>query len=201
MRISTRSSMLFSLLLTVILFSSAALSLMAWSKHTTRHEPTSSLQLSIVRDSSERPAGGAPKFRVELRNTGKDDLILNLGIMLANGRKEYPKAIVLIITDSEGKSRIFDLREPAFVAGRLDPLTLPLPIGATFSLPVDLANYWSAATQEFEYKLRGSYSIEAKFTGEGVSRQDANLDVKGLALMPYWVGEVTSNRLTLEVAN
>jgi hypothetical protein len=201
MRIAARSSKLFALLLTAILFSPIALSTMAWPMHATEDEPIHNLQLSIVRDSPQIPAVGPPKFRVELRNKGKDDLILNLGIMLANGRKQYPNAIVLILTDSEGKARVFDLREPFYVAGRLDPLVLPFPTGATFSLRIDLDNYWSAASKEFEYKLRGSYSIEAKFTGEGVHRPDANPDVKGLALMPYWVGEVTSNRLTFEVAN
>ena len=195
MRMATRSSKLFSLLLTAILFSPMALSPMAWPMHVTGDEPIRNLQLSIVRGSTQIPAVGPPKFRVELRNTGKDDLILNLGIMLANGRKQYPTAIVLILTDSKGKARVFDLRGPAVVAGRLDPLILPLPIGATLSLPVDLANYWSAATQEFGYKLRGSYSIEAKFTSEKVP---ASQDV---LLAPYSIGEVTSNRMTFVVAN
>jgi hypothetical protein len=181
--------------LTAILFTPIALSPMAWPAHSTRDEPIHDLQLSIVRDSVQIPPAGRPKFRVELRNAGKNGLILNLGIALANGRKQYPKAIVLILTDSEGKARVLDLREPAVVGGRLDPMILQLPIGATFSLPVDLADYWSAATQEFDYKLRGGYSIEAKFTGKKVSASQDRL------LAPYWVGEITSNRLTFEVAN
>ncbi len=120
--------------------------------------------------------------------------------MLANGKKQYPNAIVLTLVDARGKSRRLDLREPWFVAGRVDPLVLPLPTGAAFSILVDLDKYWPAASKEFDYKLKpGSYSIEAQFTGRGVRQQEANLDVKGIALMPYWTGTVTSNRQPFEV--
>lgn len=191
MRIATRSSLLW----TTILFFPIALLQMPWPTSATEDTPAHNLQLSIVRDSSERRAGGPPMFRVELQNTGKDDLVLSLGMMLGNGRKQYPSAITLIIADSAGKSRIFDLRGPAFVAGRVDPFILPLPIGAKYSLPIDLNNYWSAASKEFDYKLRGAYTIEAKFTGEKVpASQDA-------LLAPYWIGKVTSNQLSFEVAN
>lgn len=194
MTITTRFPMLFSLLLSVILVSSIALSPTARTMRATEDAPRPGLQLSIVLDSIQPLAGKSPKFNVELRNNGKDDLVLNLGVMLANGRKQYPRAFVLILTDSEGKSRVFNLREPTAVAGRLDPMILPVPIGAAFSLPVDLANYWPAATKEFEYNLRGNYTIEARFTGEKVP---ATMD---LLLAPYWIGEVTSNRLTFEVS-
>jgi hypothetical protein len=194
MKLASSSCTVFTLLLTVVLFSSIARSLITWTARA-EDAPIQGLQLSIFRNSTEPPVAGPPKLRVELRNTGKNDLILNLGMMLAKGRKQYAKAIVLILTDSEGKSRTFDLREPAIVAGRVDPMVVPLPIGATYSLPIDLNNYWPAASKEFEYKLRGAYTIEAKFSGEKVpARQD-------LLLALYWIGAVTSNRLTFEVSN
>lgn len=166
----------------------------------TRGEPVGGLQMSIYPDLVSRADSKLPKFRVEFRNAGESDLILNLGTMLANGKKQYPNAIVLTLVDARGKSRRLDLREPWFVAGRVDPLVLPLPTGAAFSILVDLDKYWPAASKEFDYKLKpGSYSIEAQFTGRGVRQQEANLDVKGIALMPYWTGTVTSNRQPFEV--
>jgi hypothetical protein len=158
------------------------------------------LQMTIQLDQSEGVQSKAPKFRVAFRNAGERDLILNLGVMLANGKRQYPNAVVLTLTDAQGKSRRLDLREPAAVAGRVDPLVLPVPVGAVFSIPVDLDNYWAAATEEFDYKLKpGNYSLRAQFIGKGVSQQEANLDVKGIALMPYWMGTVTSDRLEFEV--
>ena len=157
------------------------------------------LKMNVRLDAAVAGESKAPKFRVELQNAGQDDLILNLGITLANGRKQYPKDIVLLLTDSQGKARRFELREPAYIAGRVDPLIVPLPVGSTFSIPVDLEKYWAAASKEFEYKLKpGMYFLEAQFTGRGLTQSEANLDVKGLALMPYWTGSITSNRLQFE---
>lgn len=163
---------------------------------------TGKLSMTVRPDTIEVAPSGVPKFRVELRNVGNDNLILNLGITLANGRQQYPKDIVLLVTDSQGKVRRFDLREPHYVAGRVDPLIVPLPAGATFSIPVDLDKYWAAASNEFEYKLKpGTYFLEAQLSGRAVTQEEANLDVKGIALMPYWKGCITSNRLQFEVLN
>jgi hypothetical protein len=164
-------------------------------------QPSRELEVTMHLDATAHIQSDLPKFRMELQNIGKRDLVLNLGITLSNGSKQYPDALVLMIIDPQGKARQFDLIGPAAVAGRLDPLILPLPVGSTFSLPVDLGKYWAAPTKEFEYKSqRGTYSIQARFTGKAVSQQEANLDVKGIALMPYWTGTVTSNQLPFDVS-
>lgn len=163
-------------------------------------ETTRELEISVRIDATAENQSKVPKFRVELRNVGDHDLIFNLGITLANGSKQYPNAIVLTSTDSQGKARQFDLKEPAYIAGRMDLLIVPLPVASTFPLPVNLGNYWAATSKEFEYKLeRGTYLVEAQFNGRAVSQQRANLDVKGIALMPFWTGSVASNRLQFKV--
>lgn len=157
------------------------------------------LKMNVHLDAAAVGESKVPKFRVELQNAGEDDLILNFGITLANGRKQYPKDIVLLLTDSQGKARRFELKEPFYVAERVDHLIVPLPVGSLFSIPVDLEKYWAAASKEFEYKLKpGTYFLEAQFSGRGLTQPEANLDVKGLALMPYWTGSITSNRLQFE---
>jgi hypothetical protein len=170
------------------------------SSQKARGEVVSGLEMTMQLNQAELAPLKTPKFRVELRNAGDSDLVLNVGVMLANGQKQYPNAVVLTLTDAQGKTRWLTLREPAAVAGRVDPFILPIPAGATFSIPVDLDKYWAAASKDFDYKLKpGSYSLEAQFTGKGVSQQEANLDVKGIALMSYWMGTVTSSRLQFEV--
>ena len=165
-------------------------------------DAVSGLQMTIYLDRPEGVPSKAPKFRVELRNAAQKDLVVNLGMMLANGKMQYPNAVILILTDAQGKSRRLDLREPWAIAGRVDPFVLPIPIGATFSIPVDLDKHWAAESKEFDYKLKpGTYSLEAQFTGRSVSQQEANLDVKGIALMPYWKGTVASNPLRFEVSS
>ena len=164
-------------------------------------QPNRGLEMNINLDDSVQSGSQTPKFRVDIQNAGDHDLILNLGFMLANGRKQYPAAIVLTIIDMQGKARQFDLVGPGALAGRMDPLVVPLPAGSAFSLPVDLDKYWAAASKEFAYRFqRGSYLIEARFTGKAVPSEEANLDVKGIALMPYWTGTATSNRLKFEVS-
>jgi hypothetical protein len=152
--------------------------------------------------SGEDAPSQAPKFRLELRNAGQNDLVVNLGMMLANGKRQYSNAVALTLTDAQGKSRRLDLRAPAMIAGRVDPFVVPIPVDATYSIPVNLDGYWPAASKEFHYKLKpGTYSLEAQFTGRSVSQQEANLDVKGIALMPYWTETVTSNQLRFEVSS
>lgn len=165
-------------------------------------EVVGGLQMSIHLDPAAGTHPRVPKFRVEMRNAAKNDLVLNLGTMLANGRKQYPNAVRLVLTDARGKTLRLDLREPAGIAGRLDPLVLPISAGAAYSIPVDLDNYWAAASNEFDYKLKpGSYSLDAEFTGKPVGQEEANLDMKGIALMPYWTGMVTSNRVQFRVSS
>ena len=164
--------------------------------------PVNGLQMAMHLDRTRGAQFRAPKFTVELRNAGERDLVLNLGSMLANGKSQYPSAIVLTLTDAHGKSRRLELRGPAGVAGRVDQLVLPIPVGARFAIRVDLRNYWAPVTEEFEIKLnRGLYSIEAQLTGKGVSYDNANLDMKGLSAMPFWQGTVTSNRIRFIVPN
>ena len=156
--------------------------------------------MTIDLDRAEVGQWNTPRFRIELRNAAERDLVLDVGMMLANGQKQYPNAVVPRLTDAQGTTRRLNLREPPAVGGRVDPLIVPIPIGAAFSIPVDLDQYWAAASKEFDYHLKpGSYSLEAQFTGRGVSQQEANLDLKGIALMSYWRGTVTSNRLQFEV--
>jgi hypothetical protein len=94
-----------------------------------------------------------------------------------------------LLTDAGGKTLPLDLTGPAIAGGRIDPLVVPLPEGATFTLPIDLKSYSSPRQHVFELSLApGRYTLSA-----GVSQQEANLDMRGILLMPYWIGTVESN--------
>ena len=156
------------------------------------------LEMTIHLDQTHDQQSKTPHFRVELHNCGENDYVLNLGVMLGNGKKQYPRAVVLNITDSRGKARRFELIEPTFVAGRVDSLIVPLAVDASFSIPVNLPKYWAAASSEFDYKFEaGMYYVEAQLAGTGAS--NPNQDMAGIGFMPYWQGTVVSNRLQFEV--
>lgn len=137
-------------------------------------------------------------FRVELRNPNTQDLVLNLGFELSNGRKQYVNAVEYTLTVPDGRVLHLAPVEPAAIGGRVDPLIVPLPAGATFSFLVDLEKY--SAPEEKIWKVHlvaGRYSLQAGYTGRVVSV--VNLDCKGIVLMPYWAGRVTATPVVFTV--
>jgi hypothetical protein len=158
----------------------------------------SALQLTIHLNDSNSGPSESPSFTVQFHNATQNALILNLGTMLANGQKLFLDGVDLIVTDPEGKTRhLLDIRTPAIIAGRVDPLVLPLCAGCNFSFPVDFTNYRLADEPNIN---PGHYSLEARFVGKAVSRESANLDMPGIALMPYLLGTATSNRLPFQIS-
>ena len=156
--------------------------------------PVAGIALCLSRSAAP---GGAT---LEVQNTGPKDAVLNLGIMLANGARQYPTAITLMVTDAEGRQYHGELAEPAAVAGRLDPFIVPLPSGASLTLALNISEdafYTSGHIEDFRPDPNKHYTVQAQFTGKGVRRAEANLDVKGIALMPYWTGTVISNTVAI----
>ena len=117
----------------------------------------------------------------------------NVGIALGNGSKQYVDAVLLTLTMPDGKVLHLEQPGPGFIAGRVDPLIVPLPAGATISFPIDL-EHCTASTEKI-WKLDfppGSYTLQAQYTGKSVAAAEANLDVKGIAPMPFWKGSAQS---------
>ena len=142
------------------------------------------------------PSSGG-EFTLALQNTGPFDFIVNLGLMLANGKVMFPTAVRLALTDPAGKSRELKLLDPR-VAGRLDDFTVALRGGAMYAFPISLDQYSSESTKEFGLKLTpGRYRISARFDGAGA--RIPNVDMKGVALLNFWKGSVRSSVLEFEV--
>ena len=140
----------------------------------------------------------AAKFAVAIQNTGDADRVVNLGIMLANGRKMYAMAVGLILTSPNGVRRELNLRGPAIIAGRLDDLIVALPAGAIYGLAVSLADYDSPGAPDFQGGLvPGRYQIAVRFDGRAAT--DHNLDSPGIPLMNVWKGRIESRTLTFEI--
>ena len=96
-----------------------------------------------------------------------------------------------------GVSRnFFDRRYPA-VAGRLDDYIVPLRAGSSYTLMLSLNQFWSPGTNEFGLKLfPGKNHITAQFEGGGA--KTSNLDVPGLKLINFWLGNLQSNVLVID---
>jgi hypothetical protein len=160
----------------VILFVAALLlvcGLSAAQKPNTKDwgKATDGLQMSIYRDQAEGRQSEFSKFRVEFRNSGHSDLLLNLGIMSRN-RQQYLIAVSLILEDGQGKPQRLELKKSLRASDAENTmLFLPLPAGATFSFPVDLDDYWTPTSKDFDAsRLKpGTYWLAAQliwgFTG------------------------------------
>ena len=113
--------------------------------------PVDGLQMRIYLDQAGTGQSKVPRFKVELRNVGEKDLLLNLGIMTRSGEQQYHSAVSLILVDSQRLFQFIELKRslPASEAGK-ETLYLPLPVGASFSFPVDLDNYWAVNSKEFD---------------------------------------------------
>ena len=100
----------------VILFVAALLlvcGLSAAQKPNTKDwgKATDGLQMSIYRDQAEGRQSEFSKFRVEFRNSGHSDLLLNLGIMSRNGA-QHPNAVSLIFDGGQGEPNGLNSRSP-----------------------------------------------------------------------------------------
>jgi hypothetical protein len=160
---------------------------------------TAGLRVGISASSRKLPATGAD-FRVTLENTGISDFVVNLGILVANGKFTRPDAVRLLLTGPGGSTRElhFTDRRYGVIAGRVDAFTVTLPAGVSYSFSTSLEQYWSPATREFALKLTpGRYSVAARFEGrEGWG----NLDTPWVALLHFWRGTAQSGTAEFEVS-
>ncbi len=151
----------------------------AWGK------PLNGLRLGL--GWSEAKGKDAARPIVVFDNVGSDDLIVNLGIMLGNGKKQVPMAVRLIFTDSEGKKHIIRRNEPG-VAGRVDPFVVPLPVGSRYSVI-----FREDLDGSIDPLPPGRYRVRAEFIGEAVGKKDVGADSTGVALLTYWTGTIQSD--------
>ena len=163
-----------------------------WSGHGPGKSLRTQLRMSI--SAPHQKVDGNFIFRIGLENTGENDVVLNLGTMLANGKVHLPDAIRLVLTDAGGESselHFSDRRYP-FVGGRVDDYVVSLRAGSSYSIKVSLDEYWSPATKEHRLNLPpGEYRIRAEFTGSGA--RHINLDTQGMKLMNFWRGTLRSD--------
>ena len=167
--------------------------------HTDPQTARGPLSMSLSVTTPHNPQGN-PVFHITLENIAEDDVMVNLGKMLANGRIHLPDAIRLTLTDPQGQSRElhFSDRKYPGVAGRIDDYVVPLRAGSTYTIPLDLDGFWCPQTKGFRLRLKpGEYRVRAQLTGKGVHY--VNGDTEGMKRMNYWTGKVQSDEVTFRL--
>jgi hypothetical protein len=178
-----------------------AILIVIFNSHVASAQSTSS-QSELQAELMVAPIGTSiPMFEVELTNTGKRDLILNLGLMYRE--KQFPFAIHLSLRDDQNKTEILDLKGPPYVLGRVDPMVVPLPQGASIRLPINVADYKIPEQNIFDIQLKpGRYFLSAEYRGEpakymGPPYRDCSNGI--FLVMRYWLGLVNSNAVSFVV--
>lgn len=149
------------------------------------------LQMSVAVAEFRKP--DVSELRFIIRNTGEKDTILNLGIMLANGKIQLPDKIGFILTDAKGKTRKFNFFDEkyAVIAGRVDDYIVPLRSGSSYELKIGSDKFYSTETHEIGSKLPlGKYQMTAQFEGDGAIVRDL--------VVNSWKGKLQSDTLTIE---
>ena len=137
------------------------------------------------------------EFYLAFQNIGSKDFVLNLGMMLGNGKVQEPDAIRLMLTDPNGQTREFQCSKVPAIGGRVDDFLAALPVGATYVLKLNLNQYCCIAPV---VKLTaGRYRIAAQFKGRGA--QFVSLDTPGIRLLNFWTGSVQTKFLEFEIAD
>lgn len=161
------------------------------------------LRISIARSETGGSKPSNPEFAVTMENQGESDLVVLLGAVV--GRKLYPHAINLLLTDQSGHVSNLRYRGPVRIGGRIDPYIVGLPSHATYVLRVSLAQFTSpytgegrtrppAMSDELDPRLpSGSYTIQA--TVQELGDNNLGTDVHGNRLMNLWTGSASSNVL------
>ncbi len=162
------------------------------------HEEGAQLKVSIRVTTPE--SAHSLRLHVTFENLSNEDTVLNLGMMLANGRAQLPDAVRLVLTDSGGRPRelhFSDKRYPG-IAGRVDDYAVPLRTGSAYTLQLSLEDYWCPESKDFALDLKpGRYSVRVEFTGK--SAQHLNGDVEGLKFLPFWTGKLRSEAVGFRI--
>jgi hypothetical protein len=168
---------------------------------------TNGLQIAIHPVQSTCSSTNDPEFEVAFRNVGTKDIVLNLGITLANGRQDFATAVHLILLNPQGFPSEYDLVGPTAVAGRIDDYTIALQVGAVHVLRFKLSQFRPPQGRRFEIQLQqdlgtrlqqGHYRVAARFDGFDARHRNSGMDWAGWS---FWIGTLQSNYAEFTVAH
>ena len=126
---------------------------------------------------------------IVIQNLGPNDTMINLGITVANGARSYPTGVSLVARSANGKIQKLGSSEPETISGRYDPMVVPLPLKAVYSVHAK----WST----FPALSPGSYEFNVEFEGTSVRAHQG--DMQGMNLIKSWIGKVESNKIKFNV--
>jgi hypothetical protein len=152
------------------------------------------LRLSLSLTANAKPSPSSHDLVIYIQNVGNEDLTINLGDMLGNGKVQLPYALSLTTVDSQGRPqswKFLDRRYPG-IAGRVDPYVLPLKTEAIYSLRLSEGLFFNSPPFQYLNEMPpGRYLITARFVD--TLAHDNNIQSQDIKLMHFWNGSIQSN--------
>ena len=137
---------------------------------------------------------------VTFENAGPQDALLNLGLMVGNGRTMVPHAVRLVVRGATfGTCELeYADRRVTHVGGRLDDLVVGLPRSGRYTLRLPLRDFWCGARKQFPMRWPAArLHVFARFRGgPAVS---VTLDMPGMRLMHFWRDTLESGVVSVRV--
>jgi hypothetical protein len=160
--------------------------------------PASGLRLRLEVTSARKGANFPRYCAVTIENVGEADRNVKLGFSLNNGESHHPQAFRFILTAKGEKPRtlIYFDGLPG-VGGRADPMVVPLPARAGYTLRFALDSLVTPKTLEKVDLAAKDYRLAAELTGTSISAKEVNLDTMGQVSIACWEGKALSNQVRL----
>lgn len=150
------------------------------------------LRMNVSLDTSDPNKGDG--LQVTIQNTGEKDVLLSLGWIV--GYRAYVEEIFLELTTSDGKHPgVILTGVPPGVAGRVDPLVIPLLAGASYDIRISAAHYYIPESSETlpSFITRRAGSLRMKFQGKAATSYVSSL--QGPSMISFWLGTLFSNEI------
>jgi hypothetical protein len=141
------------------------------------------------------PSGAVPVLEVWFENAGEQDFLLNLGVMLANGKRMEPSALTLGVSAPAGGSASHSWFDPTHVGGRVDDMLVSVRAGGRYMLVAEIDRFRDASEYQRLRLGPGRHTLRIRFTGGPA--QHLNLDTPGVGTFNFWQGSVESAAITL----
>jgi hypothetical protein len=148
------------------------------------------LELTVEAPKTVLQSSEKMSFSVSFHNDGTNDLLLNGGMSLGNGKQIWNSLEAEVKTE-DGRQIPMKLHwGGAAVAGRIYFLGLPLRAGSSYNLAVHQKDYYFGTGERLK---PGKYEIRFIYHGRQSDHRDST------QLPACWEGEVQSNPLKFEV--
>lgn len=157
---------------------------------TDRQVSSAGVQIVVEVAKNTYRSGQDPSFTISLRNSGRQNLLLNGGELLGNGQEIWSSLTCEFRDSGERRVPLKMSWGVSHVGGRIYFLGVPLRAGSSYTIGVTPRDYFLG---KGEHLQAGVYGLACTYSGAQSAFRDAT------QLPACWEGVVTSNAARVEI--